>query len=1082
MSVDNRIEIFSEEDYEEAYADAPEKERGDTKSEVLDVASADVYSMIEYGRPNVKVMMEQTGKTLEELVEALDLYQDPEAYEQHKDPYRDWLKKWMYTNGKLIPKLYREAVEANEKYGIFQRNVNMLKESYPKLCDLTANDLSMGSPFIPLWMKGEIIQRLLGLKEAPKVTQDKNTRRTNIAYKDYPSHVVNHFRYGTEAAPATMIIDAMINGREPVVHLKGSPNKNAIDEAETMAALEKSKAIAKKFRSILALYLNEPDNYDLVAKLYCDSIGGYADNVVDAVWVAPVGLAITPYAHQKNWIYKITTKKVNMLVGSTGSGKTLAMVAGAMELLRMDLCKKILFVIPNDLLTNFVKEAECYYPDKKYLVIYPKLFSRKKEYYLNLIRDSVNDVIFMASSSYDLIDMSRKHYIDKVGEEIRKNKIALDQTKLGKDQRTLKTRLAALEKRMTALLGKQEKVTDCFESLGIDGLFIDEAHGYKNVSVECGYTHLANVTLKGSDKCNINMEKVHHVLKGVEGREGRVCFATATPLKTSIAEQYVYQKYLSDEDLKYLNLDTFREWLNVFTEAEEKYGIDLDAQHMKLRTRLHFHNLTELHRMVSSFTDFYNIKNGEMDLPKCDGYIDVVIPNTPEDEKIYRGIAEKLERFRSGELTYKEYNPLVAIMEYRMAAMDSRHLDPKLVPRPGTTKTDYCVKNVCEIYEKYPGKTQTIFCDWSVPKAAFNIYDLLKQGLVKQGIPASEIAFIHDAEPPAQKEKLLDDFNEGRVRVMIGSTEKMGTGLNIQRNLIASHHFDCPWSPAQLRQRNGRIIRRGNTCPEVFIYRYIKSFDAYVWQNVEMKHYFISQYYSPILKEEHRDMDDIDTVVSAGEAVAHALENPMLKEYMELTNQLNRLKISSRKRAGELQKLNTILIQNPQEIERREGYIEGMEKDISYYAENRVPMTQADRERIGRRILEAVQDAKMNGTPEQTAETSVMYQGFRVVIPGFFRDDKCTVKIRGVGGIIYPMELKAETPTGVCQALNTYLGRSIPERKRRMETRVTQLLEEVIQASKEVEAGNPFMQQISEIEEELEQLEKAMEGGGVCLH
>lgn len=1080
--MDNKmgLTIYTAEDLEDSLAYGVQAEDGTVDVMLYAPDEAMIRCMDTYGKPDLPYLKRMTGCSREELIEKLELYQDPKVYDCYQDADRGWLTQEGYVKNKHIPKLYEEALQMHEKYGLFKRNLQLLKKYYPKACGITAHDLPMGNRTIPGWLYSEIFKKMFGLTVAPSVKYNNDTMRYTITFMEPPSYIVNYYEYGVTDKGATAIIAALMNGEELAIKERFTDphtgkEKYVRNEQETLALLEKVKLVVSRYFEVLSELLVDADVYEKVSDRYVKTIGGYHIGVMEAGWISPPELKMEPYPHQKRGIAKITMQPATMLVWDTGAGKTLVMVAGAAELKRLGICRKILFVVPNGSFTNFVTEAEKYYPNANYLIIDPTSFSRRKEYYLGRIKNGSYDGIIMAFSSYNMLDMTKDYYLDQTGDEIHKVMTALSSVSSVEDKRILRKKLSALLKKQRGFLEMESKCTDCFDELGIDCLMIDEVQNYKNVSLDCGYSVIVGVSIKGSHKCDSNMEKVHYVLKGTESSEGRVVFATATPIKNSIAEQYIYQEYLQQDELRYLGMNSFREWMKNFTEAYTKPFIAQDIQHLKMRTKLKFHNLTDLHGMISSFVDFYHIENGKMNLPKCRGYQNVVVPATAEDESVYREIARKLCDVKDGVISLTEYNNLMATIEGRNTALDIRLTRPKVKPERGTTKEEFCAAKVKEYYARYPGKTQAIFCDTSVPKAAFNVYDELKKEMLLLGIPEKEIAFIHDAETPAKKKKLLREFNQGKIRILIGSTEKMGTGLNIQENLIALHHYDCPWSPAQLIQRNGRGIRVGNSNEEVFIFRYIKekSYDAIMWQNVETKMHFITEYNSYTLPEAQRDAEDItDNVLSYGEAIAHALGNPKLKEHTELENEITRMKVAGRKRAVQLQQLQKIVTDISAEIEKRERYIETIEKDMAYYDQTRKTIPLDQRQVLGQQILDGIASARKNGNG-----ASYRYQGFPIIVPLYNGDEKPYVRIKSNGTGSYKVAMETDTPLGCCKVLDYYLGHSLPRIKERHENKCDELAKELRHANIEILKGNGYVKKIYTLTERLKKLEEELEEG-----
>lgn len=1089
-----KLTIYSEDDLEEERVKVKEStskcesDQGEDETGTrMEPYEAYVYSMRIYGKPDMEFIMSRTGKELEELVNGLDLYQDPVRYDIRRNDLEDWYPLSSYMFNRHIPRLYKEAEEMNQHYpGRFERNLEVLKKHYPKLCGLTAYDLPIGTRLIPNWLYGEIFKQILDLSETPDVSYNEETQRFTVRIHDAVPYIMNHVEYGTKKKGIEDTLPKLMN-REEIFETDSvwdaftGKYKSVRNESETAFLLVRVKAFVNRYYQVLSERMLDPDVYEEISVRYCESIGGYYTSGIRCDWVKVPGLDPILRDYQKDGIGRAVMNPVTFFAWGTGAGKSLGMLAAAAEMKRLGICKKILMVVPNGSLENFVLEIEKYYPNGKYLVVYPKLFSQKKAYYLDTIAESgeTYDAVIMAISSYMMLDMSREYYLDEIDKKIRKTKSALNTELVGKssgeDIGILKRRVAVLEKQEKELREKEEKITDCFDRLGFDGMFSDECQEFKNVTLKCGFSHIKGVTINGSPKCDNHMEKVHWILRGNRETEGRVVFATATPQKNSISETYVWQKYLNEDELAYAGMHSFQEWMKNFTETETKPGVAQDLETMTLQTRLKYHNLTDLHGMMSTFMHFHRNDQSNLKLPKHGPYVEVVIPATEAEIEAFKEIAEKLRDWHEGLLTAKEYNPLMATLEGRALSSDIRLRKPEIVPQRGTTKAEHCSKRVFQVYQEYPGTTQVVFCDLSVPKETFNLYDEMKMYMMELGIPAEEIAFIHDADNPGKKKQLLAKFQSGNIRVLIGSTQKMGVGLNIHNKLKAVHHFDCPFSPSDLIQRNGRAIREGNKNEEVLFFRYIKerSYDAVSWDRVEMKQGWIEAFNSSLLTEQQRDMDDLaDNSLSYGEAVAYALGKPEMRKYVETDNEMKRVLLASRKRAKELQEMKEMAAEIPKDIAKRQTYINIIEADMRYYAKNKSPMTDLSRKEIGAAILKAI---KQSQGGQDTSKVSFVYQGFRISIPTLKQNEDPYVKLSGNHGGSYKVKMDTNKPVGCCAILNNYLGTQLEKIKERHEKKCMIGRQTMRHIWEEIEKGNPHIKRLEELRKELEQLEKELE-------
>lgn len=1079
--------IKSEDDIEER-TDLPGNTSGGEADPLvyMEPYEAFVVCMQQFGRPDMQFLMDHTGRSIRELAEGLDLYQDPVRYDLHRDNILDWYPFSFYVCNQHIPRLYKQTKEMEEKYpGRFGRNLKVLETHYPKLCGLTAYDLALGTRMIPNWLYGEIFREILGLMLEPDVSYNQETERYSVRFRMDPSYVVNHVEYGTKHKGIKDVLPALMNGdeievREPVWDAFSSRPRYVRNEAETVALLAKTREFVSAYVRVLTKRLEGAEVYEQISKRYCDSIGGYFKTQIHCDWVRVPGVDHVLRDYQKDGIGAVVMNPVTFFAWGTGAGKSLGMLASAAELKRFGICHKILMVVPNNSLENFVAEVRKYYPNGSYLIAYPKLFSHRKKYYLEKIRDHGEefDAVIMAVSSYMMLDMSREYYLEENEKKIRATKAALNTElagrALGEDAGILKRRLKNLEKKKENLRDKQDKITDCFEELGFDALFSDECQEFKNVTLKCGYSHITGVTINGSPKCDKNMEKVHWILRGTDRSEGRVVFATATPQKNSISETYVWQKYLSEAELAYSGMHSFQEWMKNFTETETKPGVSQDLQAMCLQTRLKYHNLTDLHGMMSTFMQYYYVDQSGWNIPKHGSYIDVIVPATDITNALFEEIAEKLTDWHNGDLSSKEYNPLMATLDGHAVSSDPRLADESLTPAPGTTKAEYCAGNVLKYYREYPGTTQIVFCDIAVPKDSFNLYDEMKKHMVRLGIPAGEIMYIHEADTSAKMNRLLNDFQEGKIRVLIGSTRKMGIGLNIQRKLKVVHHFDCPYSPADLVQRNGRAIRDGNENDEVILVRYImeRSYDAVSWDRVEMKQQWIEAFNSPLMTEQQRNtMDLADNALSYGEAVAYAVGKPEMRHYVETDNEMKRMLIASRKRAKELQELKEMVTVLPEEVTKRERYITIIDSDRRHYAKMKTTMTDHERREFGSKLLDRISRSLAE---EDVSKDILEYQGFTILVPPFTPGEEPYVKLCGVNGGAYRVKMDTDKPLGCCQILNHYLSVQLEKIRDRHEKRNMENRQNIRHAWDEIKRGNPYICHVERLQEELTRLEREL--------
>lgn len=882
--------------------------------------------MRKHGIPVIPYLKSLTNiASTDELVERLNLYQNPASYDFHHDEDADYLTAKLYLNAGGNPyKLLKIAKEMHKKYGRFQRNIDFLKKNLPEKVLLAERYITPGAK-TPAYFKAEFLAELLHMDILPEVKYDTWKNKWTVKILSPPDRNLNHHEYGTENVSAVENFTEMMNLSEC---------KKKIPKSEILLNQDNKVKLLQKYQEFL---FADPDRVERIQDVISAAEGGYISASYDVYQEHYPGMnpELKLYKHQHRGVSGIKISNSRILIMDGGAGKTYTMVTGAMELKRLGLAKKILFVIPNDRLDSFVEDHRYAYPNAKLLVIYPKDFYKKhRAEVLKKIKEEEYDGIYMAYSSYDELTMSKEYYIKEKQNEINKYKNMLAHVYSAKEKTSLKKRIEDTQKELVSLqLSVTSEETACFDQLGIDAIFVDECHNYKNITIETRMEHVVGLNRTGSSQCNHHKEKVHYILR----KGGKVVFASATPIKGSLADQYAMMVYLQPDDLEFLGIYTFDDWANTFCSTEECFEIAPNGQDFRKITRLKFHNLTDLMNIFSSVAEFYKSDKTLLDLPDQE-YINVVVPRTKAQEEVYLEIARKMEDVQNGVLSVFEYNALLATLEGKNCALDIRLVNPAIVPEPGTTKAHYCAREVVKIYHLYPDTAQVIFCDTSIPKDGFNVYDEVKKELVTMGIPEHEIAFIHDGKNTKTRRKLLNDLNEAKIRIMIGSTRKLGTGVNIQKKLIAQHHLDVPWSPADREQRDWRGFRQGNDNAVNMSFSYIgeNSYDAYAYQIMENKQKIIKAYNSGILAQMYKEVDDVaGSWLNLGEIKALAIGNPLIRTRVEIENELQRLKMTELQYKKELYYLQNLACELPLKIHNQEIVLKNVMSDIQICQENK---------------------------------------------------------------------------------------------------------------------------------------------------
>lgn len=800
--------------------------------------------------------------------------------------------------------------------------------------------------------------------------------------------------YGTERIEALHILEKTLNMKtvsvtEEIPCLTNvSGKKRVINKAETVMALEKQQKLIDEFKKWV---WKDEIRKKRLESIFENNFSCVRRRIFDGSFLQfpTMSSSVHLYPYQKDAVARIIFTPNTLLAHDVGSGKTYVMVAAGQELRRMGMSKKNLYVVPNNIIGEWERIFLTMYPNAKLLIVESKYFApSKRENVLLDIKNNDYDGILMTYSCFEQIPLSKSYYTDEL--ETKKEMISDLVLQKSKATSKLKKKKEALEKALSELAVEMDNVYDtvCFDELGITRLFVDEAHNFKNVPIETNAKMVSGISSSGSKKCKDMMDKVHMVQKQNDGKG--VVFATGTPITNSITDVYIMQQYLQHGELALLELQSFDSWIGMFAEKVTEFEIDVDINSYRLVTRFSkFHNLPELTSLLCSIADFHQI-NENAGIPKMDGYSDTLVSKTMEFADYLNSISQRVDDIRHGCVNRSDDNMLKITTDGRRAALDLRLVDPTS-SFTYQSKVARCAENVADIYFKTSRNksTQLIFCDTSVPKPGFNIYDELKDRLIMLGVPECQVAFIHSANTEAKRACLFAKVRKGTVRILIGSTFKLGLGVNIQNKLIALHHMDVPWRPSDMTQREGRIIRHGNENPNVKIFRYITegSFDAYSWQLLETKQRFITGLLSGTMTE--RSGADIDNIVlDYAEVKALAIGNPLIKERVEVANELTRYMILQRKFIESRMCLEKELLELPGKIEYQENTIQKCMDDVLSYSEWKqqyapINNTGLKKDVFSRRkILREKISQAVKENVLRTAESYLMdYCGFNVILP-----------------------------------------------------------------------------------------------------
>lgn len=797
------------------------------------------------------------------------------------------LDKWiaMYHQAKVIQEK-KNTIYAEKKV-----------ERKPHEIPYTDIEVSLGAPWISVEIINDFAKHLLDYGNAiPRTMKFANYEPVTGSWfienkKSYNSPNLTA-RFGTPRFNAFQILESTLNLREIKIFDEG----NCFNEAETIAALEKQQIIKEEFRSWI--WLDEDRRWQ-VEDDYNKMFAGFKPKRYDgqSLDFPDMSKDFSLFDYQKDAVQKIISTPNTLLAFDVGAGKTYIMIAAAMEMRRQNISRKNMFVVPNNIVGQWEKIFSDLYPGAKLLTVEPKTFKPEMRHkVLSQMQKGDYDGIIIAYSCFEMIPLS----VDVVTNEMQKkvNKINQSIDRLKNSYRwqwgtvPLENEKLYIKKITADFLDSFDVSADdiTFDSLEINTLFLDEAHNYKNLPIRTKMKNLIGINTKGSVKCMGMMQKIRCVQQNNGGR-GAV-FATGTPLCNSISDAYAMQMYLQPEVMAETKLDVFDNWVRTFASPEQVCEVDVDTSKFRFVRRFSkFFNLPELSRMFSDVAIFHAVDN-DNGIPDFEEYTDVVIKKSKALGQYMKTLCERTEAIRAKEVDRSVDNMLKVSTDGRKAAL-SLELVGKKQKYDKTSKIFRCVENVIKIYKESETYTQLIFCDYSTPKGEdFSVYKELKMSLCKKGIPEKEIAFIHSYKTESTKLKLFKDFNEGKIRIIIGSTFKLGIGANVQQKLKAIHHLDVPWRPADMVQREGRILRRGNENKDVYIYRYIAegSFDAYSWQILETKQKFISQFLNG--SSYQRSVTDLENnVLSYAEVKALALSQPLMKQLTEKENELRNARI-----------------------------------------------------------------------------------------------------------------------------------------------------------------------------------------------
>lgn len=900
-----------------------------------------IISISEKAKVDMDFIMSLTGKTEEEIVSDLegDIFLIPTDGNEKKYVTQD-----EYLSGNVRKKL-KEAEYYNSINPIYESNIKYLKEAQPK--DLSASEISirLGATWIPESVIKDFIKYLLEPNyynsEKIKVHYSEVNGEWNIENKSVDKwNVKANTTYGTSRANAYRIIEDSLNLRDTKIfdyeYDENGKRTQILNKKETAIAQGKQEQIKLKFNEWI---WSDPDRREMLTGIYNNLYNSIKNRDYDGSHISFGGInpEIKLRTHQVNAIARILYGGNTLLAHEVGAGKTFEMVAAAMESKRLGLCNKSLFVVPNHIIEQFASEFLQLYPSANILVSTKKDFetaNRKK--FCSRIATGDYDAVIIGHSQFEKIPMSVERQVRILNQQLEDITRGIKELKenggenfsiksLVKSQKSIQNKLDKLNSQDR----KDDVIT--FEELGVDRLFVDEAHYYKNLYLYTKMRNVGGIAQTEAQKSSDLFMKCRYLDELTSNRG--VIFATGTPISNSMVELYTMQRYLQYDKLLDNHLQHFDSWASTFGETVTAIELAPEGTGYRSKTRFaKFYNLPELMSLFKEVADIQTADTLNLPVPKTN-YNNVVIKPSEMQLELVESFGERAEKVRNKMVESNVDNMLKITNDGRKLALDQRLIN-EMLPDYETNKVSVCADNIYKIWEenKEQKLTQLVFCDMSTPHndGTFNVYDDIKTKLINKGIPENEIEFIHNAGTEVKRKELFAKVRSGQVRVLIGSTPKMGAGTNCQDKLIALHDLDCPWRPSDLTQRSGRIRRQGNQNKEVYIYRYVteKTFDAYLYQIVENKQKFISQIMTS--KTPLRTAEDIDEVaLSYAEIKALAAGNPLIIEKTDLDAQVSKLQLLKQSHLSEIYDLEDKVRKTyPNQIKGLENTISGYEKDI----------------------------------------------------------------------------------------------------------------------------------------------------------
>ena len=1055
--------------------------RAETVTSVDTASEALAVSIGERAGVDLSYMAQLSGKTEEELTEEL-------AGVIFKNPIGEkWEPSDEYLSGNVREKLLT-AKQFAEDHPEYQVNVQYLEQVQPKDLDASEIEARLGAT----WISEDYITRFMAetfhtpryyVGSKVKVQYAEVTGQWNVMGKNVDSYgnALVTSTYGTQRANAYRLLEDALNLRDTKIYdtvQDAEGEHRELNRKETMLAQQKQELIKEEFKEWIFKDLHRRED---LCKIYNERFNSIRPREYDGSHIQFVGMnpEITLMPHQKNAVAHVLYGNNTLLAHCVGAGKTFQMIAAGMESKRLGLSQKNLYVVPNHLTEQWGSDFLRLYPGANILVATKKDFEpANRKRFCSRIATGDYDAVIIGHTQFEKIPLSKERQIAMLEDQIADITFSIEEAahqagqnytikQLEKTKKSLQTRM----KKLNDQTRKDDVVT--FEQLGVDRLFVDESHSFKNLFLYTKMRNVAGISQTDAQKSSDMFMKCRYMDELTGGRG--ITFATGTPVSNSMTELYTIMRYLQYDTLMRMGMGHFDSWAATF--GETVTAIELSPEGTGYRAKTRFARFFNLPELISIFKEAADIQTSDMlNLPVPEAeFINEVLKPSEEQQDMVAAFSERAESVRAGMVNPTEDNMLKITNDGRKCALDQRLLN-ELLPDAEKSKVNTCVENAFQVWDegKADRTTQLIFCDLSTPKGdgTFNVYDDVRNKLVARGIPKEEIAFIHEYNTEAKKAELFTKVRAGQVRILMGSTPKLGAGTNVQDRLIALHHLDCPWKPSDLEQQEGRILRQGNQNGKVKIFRYVteNTFDAYMWQILENKQKFISQIMTS--KSPVRACEDVDdTALSYAEIKALATGNPYIKEKMDLDVQVSKLKLLKANHTSQIYRLESDIAKNfPVQISALKERIAGMQvdsqvvKSVDLQDNDTFAMTVGnvfyeDKKEAGEALIAACAGLKTVSTGGKVGE----YHGFTLSASYnmFSNAFELTVK----GKCSYKLEI-GKDPVGNMQRIHNTLSsidRKLTESEQKLETVQQQL------ATAQEEVKKPFPKE-TELNEKMERL------------